>query len=36
MTTGGFENWAGDITQIGALYPFPGTEFLWFVLGMVF
>ena len=36
MTTGGFENWGGDITQIGALYPFPGSELIFFVLGVAF
>ena len=36
MMTGNFENWAGDIMQLGAVYPFVGSEFLLFILGMVF
>jgi hypothetical protein len=36
MSTGNFENWAGTITDIGPMYPFVGTEMLWFILGLVF
>ena len=36
MSTGSFENWAGTITDIGPLYPFVGSEMLWFILGLVF
>ncbi len=36
MSTGSFENWAGTITDIGPMYPFVGTEMLWFILGLVF
>jgi hypothetical protein len=36
MSTGNFENWAGTITDIGPLYPFVGTEMLWFIAGLVF
>lgn len=36
MTTGNFENWAGNIADIGAAYPFVGTEFLLWILGMLF
>ncbi len=36
MSTGSFENWAGTITDIGPLYPFVGTEMLWFILALVF
>lgn len=36
MTTGNFENWAGTISEIGAIYPFVGTEFLLWILGMAF
>lgn len=36
MSTGNFENWAGNIADIGPIYPFVGSEFLWFVLGLVF
>jgi hypothetical protein len=36
MSTGNFENWAGTITDIGPMYPFVGSEMLWFILGLVF
>lgn len=36
MATGNIENWAGTITDIGPMYPFVGTEMLWFILGVVF
>ena len=36
MSTGSFENWAGTITDIGPLYPFVGTEMLWYILALVF
>ena len=36
MSTGNFENWAGTITDIGPLYPFVGTEMIWFIAGLVF
>ena len=36
MSTGNFENWAGTITDIGPLYPFVGTEWLWVILGLAF
>ncbi len=35
MSTGNFENWAGNISDIGPIYPFVGSEvFLW-ILGLV-
>ncbi len=35
MSTGSFENWAGNISDIGPIYPFVGSEvFLW-ILGLV-
>jgi hypothetical protein len=34
MSTGSFENWAGTIADIGPIYPFEGTEFLLWVVGM--
>ncbi len=34
MSTGSFENWAGNIADIGPIYPFVGTEFLLWVVGM--
>lgn len=36
MSTGNFENWTGTITDIGAIYPFVGSEFLLFIIGMAF
>ena len=36
MSTGNFENWAGTITDIGPLYPFVGTEMIWYIAGLVF
>jgi len=34
MSTGNFENWAGEISEIGAIYPFVGTEFLLWLIGI--
>ena len=34
MTTGSFENWADTIADIGPIYPFVGTEFLLWIIGM--
>lgn len=36
MTTGNFENWAGKILDIGPIYPFVGSEFILFILALVF
>lgn len=36
MTTGSFENWAGDISAIGPIYPFVGSEFLLFLVCLAF
>ena len=33
--TGSFENWAGNIADIGPIYPFVGTEFMLWIAGMV-
>jgi hypothetical protein len=35
MSTGNFENWAGNIVDIGPIYPFVGTEFVLFIVGVV-
>lgn len=35
MTTGAFENWAGNISDIGPIYPFVGTEGILFIIGLV-
>ena len=34
MTTGSFENWAGTIADIGPIYPFVGSEWLLWIIGM--
>lgn len=34
MSTGSFENWAGNIADIGPIYPFVGSEFLLWIIGM--
>ncbi|MEM7210071.1 MAG: hypothetical protein AAF434_19780 [Pseudomonadota bacterium] len=36
MSTGSFENWAGEIAEIGAIYPFEGTETILVIVGVVF
>jgi hypothetical protein len=36
MNTGRIENWAGNILDIGPLYPFVGTEFILFLLCLAF
>jgi hypothetical protein len=36
MNTGRIENWAGNIADIGPIYPFVGTEFFLFLIGLVF
>jgi hypothetical protein len=36
MTTANFENWAGRIADIGPIYPFVGSEFLLFIVGLIF
>jgi hypothetical protein len=36
MSTGNFENWAGEIAEIGAIYPFVGTEGLLAIAGVIF
>lgn len=34
MSTGSFENWAGNILDIGPMYPFVGTEMLLWIIGL--
>ncbi len=36
MSTGNFENWAGNISEIGAIYPFVGSETFMAIAGIVF
>lgn len=35
MSTAHFQNWAGNIMDIGPIYPFVGSEFLWFLVVFV-
>ena len=32
--TGNFENWAGNIADIGPIYPFVGSEWLLWIVGV--
>jgi len=34
MSTGNFESWEGEITEIGAIYPFVGSEFILWLIGI--
>jgi len=36
MSTNGMENWAVDLAEVGAIYPFQGTEFILFLAGLAF
>ena len=36
MSTNGMESWAVDLKDVGAIYPFQGTEVLMAILGLVF
>jgi len=36
MSTNGMENWAVDLKDVGAIYPFQGAEVLMVILGVVF
>lgn len=36
MSTIGYSNWAVDLKDVGAIYPFQGTETIMVVLGVVF
>jgi hypothetical protein len=36
MSTNGMTSWAVDLKDVGAIYPFPGTEVLLVILGIVF
>lgn len=36
MSTNGLESWAVDLKDIGAIYPFQGSEVLMVVLGLIF
>lgn len=36
MSTIGYDNWAVDLAEVGAVYPFQGSEFLMVLLGVAF
>lgn len=36
MSTNGMESWAVDLKDIGAIYPFQGTEVIMVIAGLVF
>jgi hypothetical protein len=36
MSTIGYENWAVDLKDVGAIYPFQGTEVVMVILGLAF
>ena len=36
MSTNGMTNWAVDLKDVGAIYPFQGSEVLLVILGLIF
>jgi hypothetical protein len=36
MSTNGMENWAVDLKDVGAIYPFQGSEVLMVIIGLAF
>tara|TARA_B110000305_G_scaffold125248_1_gene140256 strand:- start:2487 stop:2666 length:180 start_codon:yes stop_codon:yes gene_type:complete len=36
MSTIGYQSWAVDLAEVGAIYPFQGHEVLMIVLGVIF
>jgi hypothetical protein len=36
MSTNGIESWAVDLKDVGAIYPFQGTEVILVILGVIF
>ena len=36
MSTIGYQNWAVDLAEVGAIYPFQGYEVLMTVVGVIF
>ena len=36
MSTNGMESWAVDLKDVGAIYPFQGTEMLLVIVGLAF
>jgi hypothetical protein len=36
MSTNGLASWAVDLKDVGAIYPFQGSEVLLFLIGLIF
>lgn len=36
MSTNGLTSWAVDLAEVGAIYPFQGSEFVMYILGLAF
>ncbi|MEZ5911054.1 MAG: hypothetical protein R3D84_01580 [Paracoccaceae bacterium] len=36
MSTIGYDSWAVDLAEVGAVYPFQGSEWLMVILGVAF
>ena len=36
MSTNGMSSWAVDLKDVAAVYPFEGTEFIMFIIGLAF
>ena len=36
MSTNGMESWAVDLAEVGAIYPFQGTELILLIAGLIF
>ena len=36
MSTTEITSWAVDLSTVGPIYPFVGTEMLWLILGLIF
>ncbi|MGX9117493.1 MULTISPECIES: hypothetical protein [Mesorhizobium] len=36
MSTNGMESWAVDLKDVGAIYPFQGSEVVMVIIGLVF
>ena len=36
MSTNGMTSWAVDLKDVAAIYPFQGSEFLFYIIGLLF
>ncbi len=36
MSTNGMSNWAVDLKDVAAVYPFQGSEFILYIIGLAF